>query len=413
MRSSWSVTQWVGLSLVSLCIVALLGSVMRYKIAFEFPWLSQKNLQHAHSHFAFAGWITQLLMVYIVAWLRDQRGQLIYKGYPLLLWANLIAAYGMLVSFTMQGYGAVSITFSTLTVFISYAFAVVAIRDMLRIPGNAPGRRWFIAALIWSVLSSAGTFALAYMMATRQVDQHWYLASVYYYLHFQYNGWFFFACAGLFVAEMHRRSLVLKRENTAFVFFAAACVPAYFLSILWAHLPVWLYIIVVIAAGMQFFGWYVLVVSVRRVWSTIQQTVPRVVIFLFVYTALALSLKLLLQMGSTIPEISKLAFGFRPIVMAYLHLILLAILTVFLLAYTMWQGYLSGKGAQRIIMIFCTGIFLNEVVLATQGIAGLSYTPVPYSNPILFYIAILITVSSVGLLISHQRQSSKIKLSTS
>lgn len=49
---------WVRLSLINLLLVALMGILMRYKIGFEFPLFNQKNIQHAHSHFAFTGWIS-------------------------------------------------------------------------------------------------------------------------------------------------------------------------------------------------------------------------------------------------------------------------------------------------------------------------------------------------------------------
>ena len=50
-----NLNHWIKISLFSLLVVALLGVLMRYKIAFELPYLAQKNIQHAHSHFAFAG----------------------------------------------------------------------------------------------------------------------------------------------------------------------------------------------------------------------------------------------------------------------------------------------------------------------------------------------------------------------
>ena len=55
----------VRLLLLNLLIVASLGVLMRYKIAFEFPFFNQKNIQHAHSYFAFSGWVTQALLFFI------------------------------------------------------------------------------------------------------------------------------------------------------------------------------------------------------------------------------------------------------------------------------------------------------------------------------------------------------------
>ena len=53
--------------------------------------------------------------------------------------------------------------------------------------------------------------------------------------------------------------------------------------------------------------------------------------YILLFVGFALSAKFLLQLGSTIPALSQLGFGFRPIVIAYLHLVLLAVISLFLL----------------------------------------------------------------------------------
>ena len=65
-------TFWLKFSLFNLLLVAILGLLMRYKIGFEFPFLDQKNLQHSHSHFAFAGWISHTLMVLMLVFLTQK-----------------------------------------------------------------------------------------------------------------------------------------------------------------------------------------------------------------------------------------------------------------------------------------------------------------------------------------------------
>src|SRR6187549_3932836 len=103
---------WVHASLINLCIVALYGVVMRYKIGFEFPFFNQKYLQEAHSHFAFAGWITQSLFFLIIGLFRSNLDSIREKTYSWLLLINLVSAYGMLICFSIQGYGAFSLFFS-------------------------------------------------------------------------------------------------------------------------------------------------------------------------------------------------------------------------------------------------------------------------------------------------------------
>ena len=96
-------------------------------------------------------------------------------------------------------------------------------------------------------------------------------------------------------------------------------------------------------------------------------------------------------MASTVPLIGKLAFGFRPIVIAYLHLVLLAIISSFLLVYLFTnQLVVQNNAIKKALALFIIGIFLNEIVLAVQGIASFSYTLIPYANEMLFGVAILL-----------------------
>ncbi|HEX6915552.1 MAG TPA: hypothetical protein VF145_09945, partial [Chitinophagaceae bacterium] len=241
---------WIRFSLLNLLFVSVLGVLMRYKIAYSLPVLHQKFLLHAHSHFAFSGWITQAIMVLIVGYLCRYDEFALRKYRPLLI-ANAITAYGMLLSFPFTGYAAVSITFSTLNIFTGYWFAVKLWRQLGRMPGNGVSHHWFRAAVVFNVISSFGAFFLAYMMATRNIHQNWYLASVYFFLHFQYNGWFFFGCMGLLADLLKERGVNMQFNKKVFWLFALACIPAYFLSALWLPIPMAVYILVVISAVAQ------------------------------------------------------------------------------------------------------------------------------------------------------------------
>lgn len=246
---------WLKISLINLFIVAAIGLLMRYKIGFEFPYLNQKNLQHAHSHFAFAGWVSHTLMVFMVHYLVKKANALKMSNYKLLLALNLVAAYGMLIFFFLNGYRPVSIFFSTLSILVSYAFAFRFYKDV-KLTGSGPAVPWFKASLLFNVLSSLGTFVLAYMMVSKNFDQNWYLASIYYYLHFQYNGWFFFACMGLLIASLAVYGINEREIKGSFYLFFFACLPAFLLSILWLKLPIWLYTLTVAAACLQLYAWY-------------------------------------------------------------------------------------------------------------------------------------------------------------
>jgi hypothetical protein len=380
---------WVHISLFNFIIVALLGVTLRYKIAFYLPFVDQKHLLHAHSHFAFTGWITQVLMSVMVYYLSTAKIDS-FKEYKPLLYANFFTAYGMLLSFPFEGYGPVSITFSTLSIFVSYWFAVKYWRDLNRRPEKTTTDLWFKAATLFSVISSAGAFALAYMMATKTIHQNWYLASTYFFLHFQYNGWFLFACAGIFNWIIQRENLYVAGAKKIFWFFAIACIPAYFLSALWLPMNLAVYLTVVIAACMQMIGWIMFVAQVRPGLKTLGRTLSPLSKWLFGLSSAALTIKLLLQLGSTIPMLSDLAFGFRPIVIGYLHLVLLAVTSLFIIGALCYFNILSLNTTLKSgVVILIVGVFLNELLLMVQGTAALSYTNVPFTNEMLFAVAVI------------------------
>ena len=363
--------KWIRIALFNLLIVSLLGVIMRYKIAYYLPFVDQQNFLHAHSHFAFTGWLSQVLMILLVASLVNKAGTGILKKYTWILLANLVSAYGMLITFIYQGYGLYSIIFSTLSIFVAYVFAVMYWRDLNAFNEKNSSQLWFKAAVFFNAISSLGAFFLAFMLATKTLHQNWYLHSVYFFLHFQYNGWFFFACMGLLVDKICRFGIKDKKLKIIFWLFATACIPAYLLSVLWVAMPAWVYIIVVISAFAQMIGWLLTLVVLFRAPAFIKSFTITVK-WLYIFSAVALTLKLFLQLGSTIPFLSHLAFGFRPIVIAYLHLVLLGVLSLFIIGYLLVDNHVvRSKKLHTGIFVFTAGIILNEVVLMILGIYDL------------------------------------------
>jgi hypothetical protein len=399
-----SINNWIKIALFNLLIVAFLGVLMRYKIAFELPFLAQKNIQHAHSHFAFAGWVTQLLMVLMVRYLANYTTESKISKYNVLFWINCIGAYVMLISFIIQGYGFISILFSTISIFVFIWFAIWFNKDSKKIPSESLSKKWFLISLFFGVFSSIGTFVLAYMMATKNVPQDLYLSSIYFYLHFQYNGWFWFACTGLFVSYLQPNLTNARDNETVFQLFAWSCLPAYLLSVLWLKLPVWVYALAAISAVVQVIAWFKLV----KLSLSIFKINPRISAFLKILLkgiAFCVTVKLLLQLGSVFPVVSKLAFGFRPIVIAYLHLVLLAIISGFLLTY-LYTNELVRRTSKTIffLVIFIVGVFLNELLLALQGIFSFEYMLIPYANEMLFITALILLTGISGMVYFNRKK---------
>jgi len=95
------IQRWIKFSLISLAAVAFLGCKLRYKIAFSLSFINQKYLLHHHSHFAFAGWITQALMACLIGYLsKSSLTNPLFN--ELLLAAALIMFTGITLTVTSQ-----------------------------------------------------------------------------------------------------------------------------------------------------------------------------------------------------------------------------------------------------------------------------------------------------------------------
>src|SRR5689334_13495035 len=114
--------RWIGFSLFNLCIVSILGFVLRSKILFPIPFIDFRNLLSAHSHFAFSGWVSLALTTCLIYELLPEEAYRT-KIYQWILWLTVITAFGMLITFPFTGYATASIIFSTAYIFTNYIFA--------------------------------------------------------------------------------------------------------------------------------------------------------------------------------------------------------------------------------------------------------------------------------------------------
>lgn len=398
--------KWSRLAILNFLVLASVGVILRYKILFPLPWVDHKHLLHGHSHFAFAGWVSLALYVAILHVLQPNEVQ--QKQFSRLLWAQQLSSYGMLFTFPFTGYAAASITFSTLSILVSFWFTRVAWGMIKRNTTLTFEKKWFYAGLICNVISAAGTFALAYLMLNKIMHQSWYFGSVYFYLHFQYNGWFLFTIMGLLFAytanQMSDRQTVLS--NRFFFLLITALFPAWFLSMLWMRIPHWVHYAGIAAAILQLAALYLFVRLFAALKQKVKDTINTPATWLWLFSILAFAAKNILQAFSAIPELNKYAFGIRPVVIGFLHLVLLGFVSFFILGFFAQYRLITTetKAAKKGLWIFITGVLLNEIILMLQGIATINYSDIPFSNYMLLGAA-LIMFSGLLVLFLNQKKT--------
>lgn len=395
---------WLKLSVTNFLLVAFLGVLMRYKIAYSLPFLDQKHTQEAHSHFAFYGWITQIIYVFLINYLQKLLPEEKIKKYVNLLITNLFSAYLMIPAFMYGGYFWLSIAVSTLCLLVGIFFFVYLLSDLKNIEDSS--KNWFLAALFFASISSLGVFTLSYMMATKHINQDVYLASQYYYLHFQYNGFFIFSGIGFLMNMLEKSGVkVSKKENTIIfrtLFFGTLL--GYGLSVLWLKLPIAIFFLIVLASISQTFGAAKLLLLVKNNWQKFSEKFIIVERCMFLFAAFAFFVKITLQLGSNIPAVNQFAFGFRNIVIAYLHLVLLMCVSVFFLLQILQSNVVNiSKNVIFSLKMLLLGIFLNELLLGLMGIFSIKYIAIPYANESLLLISFLMFLAMTFLVINFKK----------
>lgn len=387
-------TFWLKFSVFNFFLVALLGVIMRYKILYSLPFLDQKHLQEAHSHFAFYGWITNVLYVLIMHYISKVNPLVKLRKYEYLIVINLAASFAMLGTFIYGGYFWASIAASTAALLTSFVFCYFFIRDSMKIQDAS--KIWFLAGLFFAVISSAGVFNLAYMMSSKNINQDLYLASEYYFLHFQYNGFFIFTCIGLLLYSMKEAGSPISERKNKLLFWLMflGCFIGVGLSVLWMKLPAALFILIVIATLGQTAGAVMIYDFVKKSWTNLVVKWSPMHRFVLLFVGFAFAVKIALQLGSNIPAVNQFAFGFRNVVIAYLHLVLLMCIATFLVNEILATNFFTiSKPLLLGLKLFLLGIFLNEFLLGLMGIFSIKYISIPYANHFLLYISLLIFIA--------------------
>src|SRR5690606_29611033 len=178
-----------------------------------------------------------------------------YRPLFLLMQAMLVA---MMISFPLQGYGAFPIVFSTIHTLCLAVFSFRLFADLRSMPASVSV--WHTkASLIFFLISAVGPFAIAATAMMGLAQTQWYYFAVYYYLHFQYNGFFTFGVLALFVLvlESNKIQYDVSAMRSATGWLAIATVPSYFLSVLWAEPGIVYNIIAGTAALIQLYAAYI------------------------------------------------------------------------------------------------------------------------------------------------------------
>ena len=383
---------WI--SVFNFFVLALVGLLLRAYPIFQLSFLSYKYLLHAHSHFAFGGWITPVLMFLILKFFPELQTASAYRHWRNSIVLMLTGAYGMLLSFPFQGYGAVSIIFSTLSIGAG-SYAAVLSWSIIRRPKTI-SQSFLIASFLYFFLAALGPFATGPLIVMGKAGTPIYFNAIYFYLHFQYNGFFSFVLFAVLYKMIEARGSA-HNGRKVFWILNLSCLPAYFLSVLWTKPAFIFYLLGGAAAAVQLAAVILLLKDLTGFgWKhNIQGWLLRLSIIAFVA-------KCIFQLASAFPAIANLAYQNRNFIIAYLHLVLIGFISLFVFGVIVE----SWKRIMRVgVFIFLLGFVTTELLLVLQAAGFIQFlSPMVYLR-LLFGFSSLFPISLLIVLVSIPRKS--------
>lgn len=353
-------------------IAALLGVLLRWHGMRPIPGFEYAYTLHAHSHVAFLGWVFNgffALALQVFVPTGDSH------RYRRLFWTLQVAVAGMLVAYPVQGYARESIIFSTLHLVCAGVFTVRLLRRNVARP---VARRYLVAAFACMLLSGIGPLTLGPLAAMGMRESPWYLLCIYFYLHFQYNGWFILYLIAVLVQrwETAGTSRAVAAAARAWHWLIAGTLLSFALSALWMSPSAWVYAAAVAGGAALLVATVLLIPALREFRHALGRPVPWVGP-LFACAALLFAVKHGLQFAGAWPELALIA-GQRTVVIGFLHLIFLGIVTPALIGWAMTFGWLPVSPTTRVgIVLFGLGAVATELTLLMPAALQIAGTHLP------------------------------------
>lgn len=356
---------WFLLALTDLFIAAVIGLLLRIMFLVELPFVRFRPWLHGHSHVALLGW---LFLGVVVALLHDGgRGGLTRRTRNLFIGLQT-AVVAMLLSFPAQSYGAVSITASTVHLALAYVVLAIVWRTSREWPAAGSGRlvRWAIG---FFVLSTAGILAIGPIIGTGNQGKEIYYWAVQFFLHFQFNGWFWFTAMALGVRWAERQGFDLRIDRLTLVLWVMSAIFTYALAIAWSEPHAGVFATVSVAVLLQAWAAWRTLVLLQRLQPVTRDRFPPAVKVLIGLALVSMALKVLVQASVAVPQVAVMALTIRHYVMGFIHLNTLGTMTALLLAYALVQGWMdTHRPMDRIgLGLLVAGIVLSELLLFVQG----------------------------------------------
>ena len=379
--------QWAFLYFI---ITILLGLSLRVSYIAD-VFFNIRHVTHSHSHTGLLGWIYTILSSLICQYFLRETDR---KPYFILFLCTQFCILGMLFSFPFGGYFLYSIIFSSLFIICTYWFSIFflkrskkynfirfSISKSVDVENDKPLSLKFVHwGIYFLILSSIGIWLLPVAIVKAGKGSDWYNSALYFFLHFQYNGWFLAVLFGLLVGEIEHKSLLnSKRLKGALYNFVIGTIGSVTLSWVGFFNEPILYIIGNISG-------FLLLASIFELYRAYMQLEKPA--FLMQMFLLLCMLKTIFMFLGSFPWIAEVVLPNREFVISYLHFTFLGVIGFGVLHFL--EKNLHIHFPYWSLSLYTTAFVGSEILITYKGIAILCELFVPDN-----YYLLLVVFSSL------------------
>ena len=339
-------------------IVVCLGIFMRSVQVADYPFVfNYRNIVHTHSHLALLGFVYVMLSAILARTFIPFNTQL-HKRYRWLFYITQFSVLGMLCSFPFQGYGAISISFSSVFIICTYFFARFFIKY-----ATSP---FVKMGIFYLILSSLGIWFMPVTIVKFGKFSEMYMCSIAFFLHFQYNGWMLSSLMGLFVKKYGWDIQYPQLIKRIFILFQAGIIGSLFIS--WVGY--FSYPIYYIVGGVSVLIWLISVIMILRLYLKTQPKSFLATVFIYFFIA-----KVAMMFTGAFPVLTPYLFKNIDLLISYLHFNFLGIVTIGLLLF-LEEVY---KVNRWLIYLFLFCFITTEGLIVYKGFSVIGNYPI-FSN---------------------------------
>ena len=387
-------------------LIAFLGVVLRLFPIVSIP-SNYKFLVHTHSHVALLGWVyTALSTIIFKQYLQNSN---INKKYNRIFWFTQVTIVGMLISFPFTGYAFFSILFSTLFLVSSYMFAWLVFRFTPTELKQRSSYKFIRIALWYMIISSLGPWMLGIIMQTSGQGSSVYKNAIYFYLHFQYNGWFIIAVIGIFIFILEQNAILFTKKvfNNFYWLLNGGVIATFFISILWMNPPLFINSLSAIGSIFQLIAFGLLLKLIKINKSKLSSIFSPFLVNILKISAVLFLLKLILQLTVCIPFIADVVSYNVDFVIGYIHWVFLGVVSIPILTF-LFHYQLAIK-SKALFKLYLLGFILIEILIFYKG--TLNWFKLNIINNYYHYLAIssgIILIALFGIFLMQFKTIKKI-----